>query len=318
MKLSVAPTRRSWLIISAFLVLSLICCSSADPVADDAPCSPQLYCSPELNATWTVGSSQILRWNKYYGTLVAKSTVDIYLYEMSDTRKPLKQWMGYNNEGFLPIIVTSDYFQEIPNRAGNVNLIRYYKFVVTTEGGAPTTSESGPIFKIQDNIPTASTQIVTSTVIVTYTPTDLSRPGVNTGSSGVSGKTIGIIVGSILGALAAGALAFFLIRYKTHKNKQSAGAISSEKPDTISPNNNRSIPNAVSGQAPTDSLSSVRRGDSVQSTSPLTAGAGSHGNDSQFVKLTENEAKLIADVYRKSLRKPGWEDGETSNRNSTD
>ncbi|KAK9712611.1 hypothetical protein K7432_007031 [Basidiobolus ranarum] len=305
------------IVLYACISILFINSTDADPLTNDIPCSPQLYCSPNFNVTWIVGSSQMLRWNKYYGTLVAKPTVDIYLYEMSDTRIPLKTWPDHNNEGILPITVTPDYFQEIPNRTDNVNLIRWYKFVVTTQGGSPNTSEAGPIFKIQDNIPTPSPSIFTTVITVTATPSDhVPRPDFDLGSSGVSSKTIGIIIGSILGALAVGALIFFLLRRKNRMNRSTTGVIASEKSENSpSTNANRNVPNTMSsGQTSNTAESSVRRGDSVQSTFPLTAGVGSSSsNDNQFVKLTENEAKLIADAYRKSLRKPGWDDAEGSN-----
>ncbi|ORX97836.1 hypothetical protein K493DRAFT_11561 [Basidiobolus meristosporus CBS 931.73] len=128
-------------------------------------------------------------------------------------------------------------------------------------------------------------------------------------SNGVSGRTIGIIVGSILGALAVGILAFFLIRRRNRTNQLVTG---NEKVVNRSPNilNPGTMGTATSGQTANSANPLVSaRGFPNQSTTSLS-GSAPRGFDGQTSGLTENEAKLIAETYRKSLRKPGWDDEE--------
>ncbi|KAK9718730.1 hypothetical protein K7432_005302 [Basidiobolus ranarum] len=231
-----------------------------------------------------MGTSEYLRWYAKYPTLPAINMVDIRMYEMSDTREPIKQWLGYNNEGFFPIILTDEYFPPVTGLAPNVIGRRWYKFVLTPAGEPLAKAQDGPIFQIID-IPRNNSGVTTTTRIVTITLSSVPSNYDNSGSFYTTGKAVGIIIGSILGAILVGGAIVFYVRR-------------SRKQPPI--------------------LMEKKRNQNTGSTSSHTklladkeAPLGSSGNVAQFAPLTANEAYLIADTYRESLRKPGWEDGES-------
>ncbi|KAK9763894.1 hypothetical protein K7432_009049 [Basidiobolus ranarum] len=201
------------------LIAFFIPCITTETVTEeniDTPCT-DLYCSPTFNETWTVGSSQKFIWNPNYGTLVWKSTVDIYLYDMGDTRQPFKTWLGYDNQGTLPIDVTSEYFADIPSGISGANLIKWYRFTVVTSGQYPNISLAGPIFKIHDTITDTATIALTTTITETVTLVPSGTvlvplpSSLDFSSDGVSSNAISVITGSILGALVAGIYPFVSI-----------------------------------------------------------------------------------------------------------
>ncbi|ORX97837.1 hypothetical protein K493DRAFT_11557 [Basidiobolus meristosporus CBS 931.73] len=77
-----------------------------------------------------------------------KPKVDIYLYDMSDTRLPFKDWLAYDNSGTLTITVTPDYFPNVPTGISGPNLIRWFRFNVVSQGDVAESSSAGPIFRI--------------------------------------------------------------------------------------------------------------------------------------------------------------------------
>ncbi|KAK9711912.1 hypothetical protein K7432_007472 [Basidiobolus ranarum] len=251
-------------------------------LSQDIPCGPKLYCNPQNNDVWKLGTVQYLRWNTQFPPLT--ETVDIRLYDLSNSTYPIKEWLQYNNEGFLTITLTRDYFpvvEKVPRR--------WVKLVISWDG-RPREVNDCPIFAIEDipesrttfaTIITTTTAKVTVTAKATLMPIVSNRPPStyvpSPGKSVSTGKAVGIVIGSILAALLLGGAVVFAIRRNREKS-----------PALIDTNESQDV-----------GMSSSDR-------------SGTFGNAStsnvQISPLTENEAYLIADTYRESLRKPGWED----------
>ncbi|KAK9710778.1 hypothetical protein K7432_008223 [Basidiobolus ranarum] len=115
-------------------------------------CGPDIYCLPKFNTTWTMGSVGLLRWNSNYPTFKVQGHVDIRLYEMTNPRKPVKEWLDItNDEGLWSVKLdhASGIFPEYFKRPKNTTVVRNYRFLVTVKDDALEGRQKGPIFNIE-------------------------------------------------------------------------------------------------------------------------------------------------------------------------
>ncbi|ORX65308.1 hypothetical protein K493DRAFT_343284 [Basidiobolus meristosporus CBS 931.73] len=265
------------------VVLSVLKFSLGDLLSQDLPCGPRLYCYPKLNTTLVLGTVEYFRWYADYPTLANDNRVDVRLYEMSNTTHPIMEWLDFENQGFLPLTLTSEYFPPLTNLKPNETGKRLYQFLVTPVGRYD--GNTGPLFWIED-IPhiattTATTTHHVSTAHVTTTEmttvTSSVRPNILNSGGGApsytSGKAAGIVIGSVLGAILLGGIVIFAMR----RNRDGDSGFMDE---------------------------AKRQNTAMMSSDGLVV--TENASSTQLSPLTENDAHLIADTYRESLRKPGW------------
>ncbi|KAK9729638.1 hypothetical protein K7432_000156 [Basidiobolus ranarum] len=264
---------------------------------DTSVCGPEIYCLPKRNETWTMSTVGVIRWYPKYPTFVVQDRVDVRLYDVTDLRKPVLERLNTTNgDGYMYLELDPNLqppiFAPVLNRPKNYTAQRIFCFSITPAGDTTVGNLNGPYFYIQDPPPlnesTLTTSTTLSTVIPTYT-TMTSQPESSTPIStntpnqvnskrkpesvGLSsGAIAGISVGSIAVLVAAGiALMFYRKRSKKSQFDTGTGKNSSQDDST--------------GGAITENVG-VKRLNSL--------------------RLTANDARLIAETYRRLLRKPSW------------
>ncbi|ORX88571.1 hypothetical protein K493DRAFT_77095 [Basidiobolus meristosporus CBS 931.73] len=272
------------------------------------PCGPDVYCLPKTNDTWVMGSTGTLRWNQKYTTFLVQGFVDVRLYEMTDPRNPVLDWLNIpNGEGYLTVFLNdTKIFPPVANRPFNTTAERKYQYLVTAHGYPITGQQRSPIFNIID--PPSADNVSPASAA---NPTTLSTPGstgqteqsdgsqprpqiMDTNSS--SGRlSAGAIVGVSIGCVIAGVLAatalFVIVRRKQSTTKR--GSLN-EKP-LVPPFNPFSDNNNFSTTTIEDSTHSTK--------SPI---CNMEDASRSSLRLTVKDAQMIADTYRRLLRKPSW------------
>ncbi|ORY00638.1 hypothetical protein K493DRAFT_335288 [Basidiobolus meristosporus CBS 931.73] len=263
-----------------------------DRRADVTVCGPEIYCLPKLNDTWVMSTVGVVRWNSEYPTFVVQGAVDIRLYDVTDMRKPvLEQLNVTNGNGYMNLFLDPNLqppiFAPVPNRPKNSTASRMYCFLVTVAGDDIVNKPNGPYFFIQDppssnsSLDSVSTTISvpsSTDVMATRTP-DLPIPidtSNNLSNSGQrsTGLTSGAIAGISVGCVSVFAAAGIALIYFRRRNSQ----------------------------GPTHPGTSK---DEIRNDGPPPESGLEYRRPSSL-RLTANDAQLIAETYRRLLRKPSW------------
>ncbi|ORX84103.1 hypothetical protein K493DRAFT_343781 [Basidiobolus meristosporus CBS 931.73] len=118
-------------------------------------CGPDIYCLPKADDTWVMGKlpSGMIRWNHNHPLFKVQGYVDVRLFEMTDTRKPVKEWINiHNNDGLLTVSLTkdTDWFALTHGNRENTSIMRQFRFLITPHGDWAEHQPWGPIFNIEE------------------------------------------------------------------------------------------------------------------------------------------------------------------------
>ncbi|KAK9767847.1 hypothetical protein K7432_002029 [Basidiobolus ranarum] len=333
-----------------------------------------------------MGTVGLLRWNPNYPTFKVQGHVDIRLFEMTNPRKPIKEWLDItNDEGMWSIKLdhASGVFPEGFKRPKNTTITRHYRFLVTVRNEAIEGKQKGPIFNIEDPPPPEevnptptnslhfaapitnhSLLVNTSSTSPSSTPAassitthstsndpknipidesfDTNTPNARSDKSNMSlispAAAIGITAGAIIGLKCLiRTLVYYLIRRCDRVNFVNRARAPNRNHrnfppmiDTLSRDVGDLSRYSVSGYTSTDAFLPVKETGNrshlysvnSQSSQHILAALPSNSMTSSqlspteqyfepdSLRLTVKDAQLIADTYRRLLRKPSWTEEE--------
>ncbi|ORY03793.1 hypothetical protein K493DRAFT_334152 [Basidiobolus meristosporus CBS 931.73] len=343
-------------------------------------CGPDIYCLPKFNVTWTMGSVGLLRWNPNYPTFRVQGFVDIRLYEMTNTRKPVKEWLNITNEDGLWSINldhSSGIFPEVFRRPKNTTVTRHYRFLVTANSDPIEGKQKGPIFTIEDPpppeevnsnplhfaLPISNNSLLihpegTSSSAAPHTTVDPDKSQTDEFSSAdatkssdkpprsspSSGTVVGIIAGTSIGLmlligyplipnlfeftrLPSFTLIYYLIRHCDRANfvrrAKSLNQNQSNFPPMIETHHQNLSRYSVAGYASTEAFlptsdhenrshSYSNHDQHILAALPNNSSGANQLSPTEQdfepdpLRLTVKDAQLIAETYRRLLRKPSW------------
>ncbi|CAH7671377.1 hypothetical protein BY996DRAFT_4581293 [Phakopsora pachyrhizi] len=297
-----------------------------------------LSCFPQSNTSIVQHTWSKFIWNNNYPTFIGARDVDIYLFN-AQSETPVANWTSISNDrGMIGIYAGDDWFPPIKTWQNGRN-ISYPYFFVITNAGAPLTGgeqhqatftavQTAPQAAfVSASVASASLSSLTSLALPSSSPTSLQN-----GSSDDSFPKWEIALIVILGTFAL--LAFFIAAYLAFNNARrrrqirlwhqsaaggSTGSIGSNSP-MIQNNEGAALMGNQKGGAAVASARDMNSPSSSRPGSPLSASVANANSmiplagdakltekpssDSGDATITSVDASIMADAFRKALRKP--------------
>lgn len=286
-------------------ILLFVCMSTiyAQPTPKDTLCgsngNTDTICSPKTNDVWKNGTWYPITWNSMYPTYVSAGELSIYVYFVKNYQKiQIKQWSNIDpTEGNLPVLV-DDTWRLNSSEATNYDCLVY---IVPTQ--VDPLKEMNNMFSdyptaisfhvaqvalspISTALPTSTTSILpTSTVLPTITSLP-SQPTIQPTKDNLQPWIISAICIASLAALGTCfSLGWIFFRKKQWSQKPKEDTL----PPYVHPLNNASSMTMVNP--------SQGRQTRLQSCTSL----------SKEPFLTSNDAHILANAFRETMRCPEWQ-----------
>jgi len=263
-------------------------------------CGPDIYCTPTSGETWTIDEEFTVRWNSKFPSFINAGYVDVRLYDLFDTRTPVKEWIKVaNGDGTLGFRPTRELFDR---DSPDTEVTRSFRFYIDVSGNSLDTQRFGPIFNIFAPADPTTTEEPSSTVTSTQTlvTTQVVKDDQQSKSKELSpGAIAGIAIGGASALLLALIAILLLWRRRQKPKKSGYGDLHEEANPSLATLPSHSVQTTKSPRR------SETRFDN-QSNDQITEPNNSSGHLKSNRSLSQSDALLIADAYRQQLRKASF------------
>ncbi|KAK9760590.1 hypothetical protein K7432_015244 [Basidiobolus ranarum] len=269
-------------------------------------CGPDIYCLPKPDETWMLGKLQsgMIRWNHNHPLFKVQGFVDVRLFEMTDTRNPVKEWINIqNNDGLLTVGLSNDieWFPKVQGNRENVSILRQFRLMITPHGDWSEHQPWGPIFNIEEPPPSTSQNSPTNSQNTNVNESNkLERPSISlygTQPTGDIRDGEAIISGNV-----------------RRRQPPKTVCLTFDEVDTLPTHGPDSLGHTDPSSFILNSNQRIEMDPESKKSTELDSGKLQNS-----LRLTAKDARMIADTYRQLLRKPSWsgKDIETLQRTNS-